>query len=362
VIVLALLATLLLLLANGFFVALEFAVVGSRQTKLESAAAEGDPAAQRALAAVRDVNLQLSGAQLGITMASLALGVVAEPAVAELLLVPLGWFGLGEAAAHAVAVVVGLTIVVFLHMVIGEIVPKNIALTDPEGTLVRLSATNRAYLAVFRPVIRLLGWFGNLGVRAFGVEPLDELSTAHTADELAVMLATSREEGAIEDFAADLLAGVLDFGDLTARDVMVPREAITFVDRHTSVAAAERAVVERGHSRLPVVENGLDDVRGFIHAKDLLSVPPENANRPVPMHLVRRMLVVPEERSLEDLLLTMRRSRVHFALVTAADGATAGIVTLEDLLEELVGDILDETDRERPAPHPSRRRQPPRSQ
>ena len=277
-IVLALLATILLLLANGFFVALEFAVVGSRQSKLESAAAEGDAAAQRALGAVRDVNLQLSGAQLGITMASLALGVVAEPAVAELLLVPLEWFGLGERAAHAVAVIVGLTIVVFLHMVIGEIVPKNIALTDPEGTLVRLSPTNRAYLAVFGPLIRLLGWFGNLGVRAFGVEPRDELSTAHTADELAVMLATSREEGVIEDFAADLLAGVLDFGDLKASDVMVPRDEISFVGRQTSVAEAEQAVVERGHSRLPVVANDLDDVRGFIHSKDLLTVPPERAS------------------------------------------------------------------------------------
>jgi CBS domain containing-hemolysin-like protein len=241
-------------------------------------------------------------------------------------------------------------------------VPKNIALTDPERTLVRLVPLNRVYLAVFGPLIRLLGWFGNLGVRAFGVEPRDELSTAHTADELAVMLATSREEGLIEDFAADLLAGVLDFGDLTAADVMVPRDAISFVGRQTSVAEAERAVVERGHSRLPVVENDLDDVRGFIHAKDLLTVPPENADRPVPVDLVRRMLVVPEVRSLEDLLLMMRRTRVHFALVTSDDGTTAGIVTLEDLLEELVGDILDETDRERPGAHPSRQHPPRQSQ
>ena len=163
---LALVATLGLLLVNGFFVALEFAVVGSRPTKLESAAAEGDKAAERALTTVRDVNLQLSGAQLGITMASLGLGVVTEPAVAELLSTPLGWFGLGHDVAHGVAVVVALTIVVFLHMVIGEIVPKNIALTDPEKTLVRVAPLNRLYLGVFRPIIRVLNWFGNKGVRA----------------------------------------------------------------------------------------------------------------------------------------------------------------------------------------------------
>jgi CBS domain containing-hemolysin-like protein len=345
VIVLALLVTAVLLVANGFFVAVEFAVVSSRRTKLESSAEAGDQGAQRALGAVREVNFRLSGAQLGITMASLGLGVVAEPAVADLLAIPLGWIGLGESAAHVIAVVAGLTIVVFLHMVIGEMVPKNIALADPEGTLVRLAPLDRAYLAVFGPVVRLLNWVSNGGIRLLGVEPRDELTTAHTADEIAVMLAASREEGVIEDFAADLLAGVLDFGGLTAADVMVPRSAIGFVDRRTTTAEAERIVVERGHTRLPVVGRDLDDVRGFIHAKDLLTLPSSASDRPLPLRLLRRMLVVPQTRSLEDLLLSMRRSRVHFALVVDDDGATVGLVTLEDLLEELVGDILDESDR-----------------
>jgi CBS domain containing-hemolysin-like protein len=345
---LALLATAGLLIANGFFVAVEFAVVGSRPTKLQAAADEGDRAAARALDEVREVNLQLSGAQLGITMASLGLGVVTEPAVAELLRIPLGWVGLGEEVAHAVAVVIALTIVVFLHMVVGEMVPKNIALTDPERTLVRLTPVNRAYLALFRPVIRLLNVFGNLGVRAFGVEPRDELTMSHTADELAVMLATSRDEGAIEHFAADLLAGVLDFGGRTATEVMVPRSSIAFVSRGTTVAEAERVVVDRGHSRLLVVGRDLDDVRGFVHAKDLLPVPPASAGEAIPPGMIRRMLVVPHDRSLEDLLVTMRRTPAHYAVVTGETGATVGVVTLEDLLEELVGDILDETDRDRP--------------
>jgi CBS domain containing-hemolysin-like protein len=353
-IALALLVTALLLLANGFFVAIEFAVVSSRRTKLESSAGSGDRGAERALDAVREVNFQLSGAQLGITMASLGLGVVAEPAIADLLAVPLGWVGLGESAAHAVAVVVALIIVVFLHMVVGEMVPKNIALTDPERTLVRLAPLDRAYLSVFGPVVRLLNWVSNGGIRLLGVEPRDELTTAHTADEIAVMLAASREEGVIEDFAAELLTGVLDFGGLTAADVMVPRDAIGYLDQRTTTAEAERVVVERGHTRLPLVGRDLDDVRGFIHAKDLLTLPAEAADRPVPLRLLRRMLVVPESRSLEDLLLAMRRSRLHFALVVTDGGATAGLVTLEDLLEELVGDILDESDRVPPRRRPAR--------
>jgi CBS domain containing-hemolysin-like protein len=342
---LAILAAVVLLLANGFFVAYEFAVVGSRRTKLEPLVAEGDKRARRALAAVSEVNEQLSGAQLGITMASLGLGAVAEPALAQLLQGAFAWTGMGEAVAHTVAFIVALTIVVFLHMVVGEMVPKNIALTEPEKTLLSLGGLNRAYLWVFNPIVRFLTWIANGGVRLVGIEPRTELFSAHTAEDLASMLATSRQEGVIEDFAADLMTGVLDFGGLRAADVMVPRRDICYIDRSTTVREAERLVVERGHSRLPVVEGDLDDPRGFVHAKDLLTLPPEAAGRPLPIRLLRRMLIVPENRSVEDLLLSMRNARIHFALVTDGAGRTLGLVTLEDLLEELVGDILDESDR-----------------
>jgi CBS domain containing-hemolysin-like protein len=344
---LALLAAVALLVANGFFVAYEFAVVGSRRTKLETSAGEGDRRAQRALGAVSEVNLQLSGAQLGITMASLGLGAVAEPAVARLLQDVFGWTGISEALSHTLAFVVALTIVVFLHMVVGEMVPKNIALTGPESTLMSTVSLNRAYMVVFGPRVRALTWIADHGVRLFGLEPRAELMSAHTAEELASMLAASRREGVIEDFAADLMTGVLDFGGLAAGDVMVPRHEISYVRRAATAAETERLLLERGHSRLPVVGRDLDDVQGFIHSKDLLTLSAEEAERPLPPRMVRRMLVVPTERSLEDLLLSMRRTRVHFALVVDEAGATRGLVTLEDLLEELVGDILDESDRER---------------
>jgi CBS domain containing-hemolysin-like protein len=339
-------AIIVLLAVNAFFVALEFALLGSRRSRLEPLAEAGDKAAQRSLDAMRDLSAQLAGAQLGITVASLILGLVGEPAMAHLLepvvdlvpFVPNGW-------THAIASVIGLLIVVFAHMVIGEMVPKNLTLTHPEATLRVITLPNRAYLVVVRPLVWALNVMANLGIRAFGVEPRDELASGHTVEELAVLVAASREEGTIRGFAAELLSGVLDFGGREVTSVMVPRDEICWIGATATARAAEAVVLEQGHSRLPVVgPGGIDDVLGFLHAKDLLQLDQAVFEQPLPPRLRRRMLVVPRERSLEDLLLDMRRSRVHFALVTEADGTTAGIVTLDDLLEELVGDITDEPD------------------
>jgi CBS domain containing-hemolysin-like protein len=335
-----------LLGVNGFFVALEFSMVGSRRTKLEEAAAEGTRVDRLALESTSDLTLQLAGAQLGITVASLGLGVVAEPAMEKLLEPVAHLLHLPSSIAVTASAVVGLSIVVFLHLVVGELVPKNLALADPERTLRWLVLPNRAYLVVCRPLVTLLNRVGNLGARAFGVQPRDELSNVPTAEELTVMLTASRDEGLIEDFAHELLTGVLDFGERPVTSVMVPRSDICSITGRTTLREAESLVVDSGHSRLLLEgAGGLDDVRGFVHAKDLLMIEPEQADRAIPPRLVRRMLVVPASRTLEDLLLSMRRARVHVALVTGSDGRTAGLVTLEDLLEELVGDILDESDR-----------------
>ena len=333
-----------LLAVNAFFVALEFALGGARRSRLEPLAAAGDKAAQRGLDAMRELSIQLAGAQLGITIASLILGLVGEPAMAHLLEGPVELIpGVPDSWAHPIASVLGLLIVVFAHMVLGEMVPKNFTLTHPESTLRAISMPNRAYLTVARPLVRVLNAMGNLGVRLCGIEPRDELASAHTAEELAVLVAASREEGTIQGFAAELLSGVLDFGGREVSSVMVPRDDICWITATATAADAEAVVLDQGHSRLPVVgPGGLDDVLGFLHAKDLLLLDPEVYGRPLPPRLMRRMLVVPRERSLEDLLLSMRRSRVHFALVTEEDGTTAGIVTLDDLLQELVGDITDE--------------------
>jgi CBS domain containing-hemolysin-like protein len=339
----ALLAVVVLLFVNGYFVALEFAVVGSRRSRLEPMAEDGDRRAQRSLDAIGDLSTRLAGAQLGITVASLLLGLVGEPAVAVVFEDLFERVGLPEGLVRPASFAVALALVVFLHMLVGEMVPKNLALAHPERMLRALSGVDRAYLAVARPIVLLLNALANVGVRLLGVEPRDELAGAHTAEELAVVVAASREEGAIEDFAAELLTGVLTFAGRSVATVMVPRDEVCSIPATTTVAEAEALVVDRGHTRLPVTgPGGLDDVAGFVHAKDLLALAAPAADRPIPLRLVRRMLLVPAEQSLEDLMVTMRRTRIHFALVQGRDGETVGIVTLDDLLEELVGDIVEE--------------------
>jgi CBS domain containing-hemolysin-like protein len=344
---LAVVAAVVLVLLNGVFVAMEFSLVASRRTKLETRADEGTISSRFALDATAELPLQLAGTQLGVTMASLLLGAVAEPAAAdglEKLFNPIG--GIPSGVRDALAVVLGLAIVVFLHTVFGEMVPKYVALADPERTLTRLAIVNRLYVTVFRPIIRVLNGIGRIGLRIVGVTPRDELTTVHTAQEIATMLAVSREEGLIEETAHDLLSGALDFGERGLDDVLVPREAVVSLPRSATVADAEQAAVASGHSRLVVIDG--DGVVGFVHAKDLLAVPPEARDRRLPLALIRRVLVLDRSTPLDEALVAMRRLRTHVAVVVDGQRRMVGLATLEDLLEELVGDIVDETDERRP--------------
>lgn len=340
---------IVLLGANGFFVAAEFALVAARRSRIEQLAAEGDVRAQVVARSLRELSFMLSAAQLGITMASLGLGYVAEPAVASLLEPPVAAVGLPEGVTHTVSFLVALTVVVFLHMVIGEMVPKNVAIARPDVTALRLAVPMRAYTTAFRPLIRLLNVLANAGVRLFGVEPRDEMSMAHTGEEIAGMLAVSRGAGVLEEDEHRLMSGALGFPDRQVAAVMVPRSQVVAVRAGASVEEVERVAVERGHSRLPVFGRDLDEVLGFLHAKDLLRLDPPARRRPLPRELVRRMLVVPESAGLQEVLVDMRRARLHFAVVVGQGGATTGIVTLEDVLEQLVGDIRDEHDVTGPA-------------
>jgi CBS domain containing-hemolysin-like protein len=349
-------AAFVLLAANGVFVAKEFALIASRRTKLQGLAEEGSLSARLALEAASQLPLQLASSQLGVTMASLGLGAVAEPTVAHGLENLFSAIGIPNGVTDTLAVVIGLAIVVFFHMVFGEMVPKYVALADPERTLMALAIPNRVYVAVFRPIIRVLGWLGRTGTRLVGVEPRTDLATVHTAEEIASMLAASREEGLIEEMAHDLLSGALDFGERPLSDVMVPREQITWVSRDATVAEAEQAIVTSGHSRLLVAGTDLDDIVGFVHAKDLLTVPPGARDRPLPLARIRRVLILPGHRPLDEVLVAMRRSRTHVAVVVDETRHVIGLATLEDVLEDLVGDIRDESDRGAPRRITSRRR------
>ena len=339
-----LLVAVFLLIANGFFVAAEFAVIAARRAQLEGLAAEGDPRAKIALKSASELSFMLSAAQLGITMASLGLGFVGEPALAHLIESGLGFGGIPETALHSISFVLALGIVTFLHMVLSEMAPKNIAIADPEKTALWIAVPFRFYANLFRPFIAVFNAIANAGTRLLGVEVAEERADTHTAPEIRALVQESAKEGLILEFENRLLSGAIGFGERDAASVMIPRTEVTAIPATAAVADIEQVVVRTGHSRLPVYGRDLDSVLGFFHSKDLLNVPAENRHGPLPRRFIRRMVVAPESRKLHPLLFEMRRQRKHFALVVDEHGGTAGIVTLEDLLEELVGEIQDEHD------------------
>ncbi len=340
-----LLVMVALLLANGFFVAVEFAVITSRRTKLVPLAEEGGLRARLALRASHHLSLELAGAQLGVTMSSLGLGFVAEPVVSHLLEALLhDVVRLPVGLVHTLGFAIALVVVSLLHMVIGEMVPKNMALAGPERALLWLAIPDRVYLWVFGPLVHLLNGAANLGTRLLGVRPPDDDDPVHTADELAHLLATSREEGLIPSFEHELLAGALGLAHRPVSEAALSWPDVVTVPRTASVSEIESVVIEHGHSRIPVVGEG-GEVLGFLHAKDLLTLSESARDRQVPLGRLRRMLVVEPSQTLESVLLAMQRARIHLAVVMSSDREPVGMVTLEDLLEELVGDIADESDR-----------------
>ena len=337
-----LLLMVVLLLANGFFVAAEFAYITARRNVLEQTSGGS---ARIAVGLNRNLSLSLTAAQLGITMASLGLGAVAEPAVATIFENALGFIPIPEQAIHVIALVIALLIVVFLHMVVGEMAPKNIAISNPERSATTLARAFRGFIIVFRPLIAALNAIANGVLRLFGVKPADTLEVGHSADDLAVIIATGQEEGVIEDFTHRLLTGAIVFGDLDAAEAMIPRPDVIAVDRSDTVEEIEQVMKRTGHSRVPVYEESLDGVLGVIHVKDLMGVADEDRGSPIEHSLIREILFVPESAHIRSVLDEMRRTRIHFAMVIDEHGSTAGIVTMEDIAEELVGEIRDEHDR-----------------
>jgi CBS domain containing-hemolysin-like protein len=235
-------------------------------------------------------------------------------------------------------------IIVFLHMVIGEMAPKNIAIAEPEHSALWLALPLRLYANLFRPFIWALNQLANAGCRLVGIQPIDEIDSAHTSEEISAMITASARSGMIERFKERLLSGAIELGERDAGSAMIPRTELQAIPRTATPAEIEALVVTSGYTRIPVYGDGIDEMIGFFNAKDLLKLAPEERDRPILSRYIRQMLVVPESRKLRSLLVDMRRARRHVALVIDEHGGTAGIVALEDVLEELVGEIRDEHD------------------
>lgn len=338
---LALVIGLGLLVANGFFVAAEIALLAARRGRIEERAEAGDRRAAHAVAALQEISITFSGAQLGITMASLGLGAVAEPALAGLLeeVLPLPARG-----GPAIAFGLGLSIVVFLHMVVGEMAPKNLALARAEEVSIRLARLFRGYVTVLRPLIVMLNGTANLLVRLVGVQPVDEQKLTHTPDELLLAVRESRRHGTVEAQDARVMSAALRLAEIDAEAAMTPRVDLAALPATASPEQVLERAADTGLTRFPVFHGDLDRVVGLVHVKDLLIREPEELARLSLADLLRPLPAVPESRDLEQLLADMRARNVHAVLVVDEFGGTAGVVTLEDVLEELLGEIEDEFD------------------
>ena len=338
---------LVLTVGTGLFVASEFALVNLDRAELEAREARGERGDGFTIRALKHTSTHLSSAQLGITLTTLLAGYTLEPALSSWLRPPLASFGLGESATRAIALVVAVTLATLLSMIIGELVPKNFALAKPRETARVVTPFQLLFTTVFRPAVWVLNGTANAVLRGIGIEPKEELSGARTAEELASLVRRSASQGSLEKDTATLLARTLAFAELTAQDVMTPRPRLATVDRDQTAQDVLELARSTGHSRFPVIDGSADEITGIVHLKQAVAVPREKRAEVPISALETEALRVPETMRLDALLTELRQRGYQMAIVVDEYGGTSGVATLEDLVEELVGEVSDEHDRTR---------------
>ncbi|WOQ68755.1 hemolysin family protein [Microbacterium limosum] len=338
---------LLLIVGTGLFVASEFALVNLDRADLEARREKGESRLSLTIGALRITSTHLSSAQLGITLTTLLTGYTMEPALSNLLRPVLTGWGLPGGLVSPLAVVVSITVATMLSMIIGELVPKNFALALPRQTAKLVMPFQVAFTTVFRPAIVVLNGSANAVLRSLGVEPKEELSGARTADELSSLVRRSASAGLLEQDTASLLNRTLTFSRLSAADVMTPRPSMHCVARDDSADDVIQLARRTGHSRFPVFGESLDDIVGVVHLKAAVSVPRDRRADVPAAALASEPLRVPETVRLDALIAELRARGYQLAIVVDEYGGTAGVVTLEDLVEEIVGEVSDEHDRSR---------------
>ena len=339
------LAVLALVLLNGFFVAAEFALVGARKSKLQEMADAGDRLSRLAIRAVENLDRYISATQLGITIASLALGWVGEPVVAAMIDSVLSLFGVepSPGATHTAAgIAVGFAVITFLHVVFGELAPKTVALVMPERLSGWVALPLMFFARIMMPFIALLNGTANASLRLFGIKPMSESRHVHSPEELRMLVMQARAHGTLDESDSAMLAGVFDFHEKKVQDVMRPRTEVVALSIDSTEPEVRETLGRERYSRYPVYQESLDDVVGVFLAKDLWLHDRKSAFSL--RQCVRDPLYVPATRSAVRVLDDLRKTRAHMAVVLDEYGGTAGIVTMEDLIEEVIGDIADEYD------------------
>ncbi len=339
----ALLVGGLLLVTNAFFVAAEFALVSARRSRIELRAAQGSAMARTTVTAMQRVSLVMAGAQLGITIASLGLGAVAEPALAHLIRPALDALNVPMGLQHPIAFALALFVVIYLHVVLAEMVPKNLALAGPERAAVLLGPPMMVIVTVLHPLIVVLNAVANGVIRLMRVEPRDEVSSTFTREQVEAMVDESHHEGAINEGEYERLSGALGFTSLSVRDVLLPLGSLQTVPQGARVTDVEARCAETGFSRFPVVEQLVErkELVGYLHIKDVLAPDPHGRASVVEDKWVRPFATVSPDASLVSALQTLQSVGAHMARVVDSADQVIGIVTLEDVIEELVGEIRD---------------------
>lgn len=333
--------TVVLLGANAFFVGAEFALISARRTIIEPRALSGSWAAKVTLKAMENVSLMMAGAQLGITICSLALGYISEPAIAHLLEVPFAATGVPEAFVHPIAFAIALSLVTYLHVVFGEMVPKNIALAGPERMAMVLAPVLVGIVTVLRPLLWVLNGIANVILRLLRVEPKDEVTSVFTRDEVAALVEESRHGGLLEANDERLLLGALTFEQRSVTGIVIPLDRVTTLPAGVTPAQAE-TVAAGGFSRFPIFDV-FGELAGYVHIKDLIEIDEDARDTPIDPSLIRALPTIDRDMPLRRALTLMQNSGAHLGLVLDERGRVEGIVTLEDMLEELVGQIRDDS-------------------
>lgn len=346
--IISIIGTLLLVLLNGFFVAAEFAIVKVRPSQIELMAKTGSGAAIMAKKIVAKLDAYLSATQLGITLASLGLGWVGESLVEGLILDLFAFLGFAvdTVLIHRISIGIAFSIITVLHIVFGELAPKSIAIQRSEGVTLGIAYPLNIFYVVFRPFIWLLNGFANLILKAIGISPASE-HEVHSPEELRFLVEQGNESGNMESTEYEIIRNAFDFSERTARQVMVPRTKVVGLNIELADEKMLDKVIDEGYSRVPVFKNSLDNIIGIIHIKDLL-LRIRKKERIVIKDLMRPAHFVPESKRVSDLLRDFQRQRLHMAVVVNEYGGTEGIISMEDIVEEIVGEIQDEYDNESP--------------
>ena len=348
---LRLVAVFFLVLMNGFFVAAEFALVSVRGTRIKELVAQGNSAAKWAAKALEHPDQVIAATQLGITLASLGLGWIGEPALSHLLqpLIEFLPINLQEGASHSIAVGMAFTIITFLHVVVGELAPKSIALQNPEGTSLWVARPTLWTEWIFKPFIWALNGTGNALLKMMGVNPAEGHELVHSVEELKMIVTASAQEGVVESDEQEMLHAIFDFGELLVRRVMIPRTEITAFEADIFLEEAIDLAIHSSYTKFPIYDDDLDNIIGIVHIKDLLRAKQSNGDEECKIRtLAREAYFVPESVPVRSVLQQFRAKRRHIAIVMDEFGGTAGLVTLEDLMEEIVGEVSDPFDNEQP--------------